>query len=95
MNSQGYIIIIEPTKTGLSAYCPDLPGCITVGETVEQTRKYMHEAIELYIEDLIEEGENVPKPRELKDQINIIGNIQSGTFMAFVPFQMVAHAKSA
>jgi predicted RNase H-like HicB family nuclease len=47
-----YLIIIEPTQTGFSAYSPDLPGCITVGDTVEQTREHMQEAIDLYMEEL-------------------------------------------
>jgi predicted RNase H-like HicB family nuclease len=47
MNTRDYLIIIEPTKTGFSAYSPDLDGCITVGDTVEETRKNMAEAIEL------------------------------------------------
>lgn len=28
-----YLIIIEPTKSGFSAYAPDLPGCIATGPT--------------------------------------------------------------
>jgi predicted RNase H-like HicB family nuclease len=56
MDAQEYLIIIEPTQIGFSAYSPDLQGCITVGETVEQTRKNMEEAIELYLEELIETG---------------------------------------
>ncbi len=52
MNAQDYLTIIEPTQTGFSAYSPDLPGCITVGYTIEETRKNMQEAIELYIEEL-------------------------------------------
>ncbi|MFI5196961.1 MAG: type II toxin-antitoxin system HicB family antitoxin, partial [Chitinophagales bacterium] len=90
-----YLIIIEPTKTGFSAYSPDLPGCITVGNTVEQTRENMQEAIDLYIEELIESGENIPRPGKLKDQINTIGDLQSGTFIAFIPNQIGFHAKSA
>jgi len=95
MDSQEYLIIIEPTGTGFSAYSPDLQGCITVGETVEQTRENMEEAIELYIEELIESGENVPVPRKLKDQVNMIGALQRGTFIAFVPNHTEFHAKSA
>jgi len=54
MNTQDYLIIIEPTQTGFSAYSPDLMGCIRVGETVEDTRKHMQEAIELYLEELLD-----------------------------------------
>jgi hypothetical protein len=39
INTDGYLIVIEPTTTGFSAFCPDLEGCITVGKTVEQTKK--------------------------------------------------------
>lgn len=95
MNSQEYLVIIEPTATGFSAYSPDLPGCITVGDTVEQTRAHMQEAIELYIEELTDSGDTIPPPRKLMDQINTIGNIQAGTFIAFIPNRSAVHAKSA
>ena len=95
MEAQEYLIIIEPTKTGFSAYSPDLQGCVTVGETVEQTRENMEEAIELYLEELAETGETIPTPRKLKDQINTIGDLQNGTFIAFIPNQVGFHAKSA
>ncbi len=72
-----------------------MPGCITVGETVEQTRKHMEEAIELYVEELTETGEIVPTPRKLQERVNMIGNLKSGTFIAFVPNHTDYHAKSA
>ena len=52
MQLSNYTIIIEPTCTGFSAYSPDLEGCITVGESVEETKNNMQEAIELYLEEL-------------------------------------------
>ena len=39
INTNGYLIVIEPAIKGFSAFCPDLEGCITVGKTVEQTKK--------------------------------------------------------
>ena len=95
MNTQKYLIIIEPTETSFSAYSPDLPGCITVGETVEQTRENMAEAIELYLEELAETGEIIPTPKKLKEQVNMINLLHSGTFIAFVPNHIDYHAKSA
>lgn len=47
-----YLYIIETTKNGFSAYVPDLPGCITVGDSLEETKKNIKEAIELYLEEL-------------------------------------------
>jgi predicted RNase H-like HicB family nuclease len=57
-----YLIVIEPTKTGYSAYSPDLPGCVSTGKTRKQCEKNMHEAIEFHIDSLREEGESVPEP---------------------------------
>ncbi len=33
-----YAVVYEPTRTGYSAYAPDLPGCIATGSTLEETR---------------------------------------------------------
>src|SRR5216684_90905 len=47
-----YAIIIEHGENNLSAYVPDLPGCITTGRTVEQIERNIREAIELHFEGL-------------------------------------------
>jgi predicted RNase H-like HicB family nuclease len=41
---------------------PDLPGCISVGDTIEDTGRNIREAITLYLEGLREHGEVVPEP---------------------------------
>lgn len=55
-----YLIIIEQTDSGYSAYSPDLTGCVTTGQTKEETEKNMKEAIEFHIEGLKAEGLDVP-----------------------------------
>lgn len=57
-----YAIIIEPTNTGFSAYCPDLPGCITTGKSRQEIETNMQEAIELHLEGMRAEGLAVPPP---------------------------------
>jgi len=57
-----YLIIIEPTSTGFSAYSPDLPGCVATGSTREECETNMREAIEFHLEGLREEGEKIPEP---------------------------------
>jgi predicted RNase H-like HicB family nuclease len=42
------------------AECPSLPGCISQGKTKEEAIANIKEAIELFIEDVIENGEAVP-----------------------------------
>ena len=41
-----YLIIVEKTKTGFSAYSPDIDGCIAIGNTKEEVEKNMKEALE-------------------------------------------------
>src|SRR5437773_7771009 len=58
-----YLIVIEQTATGFSAYSPDLPGCVATGGTLEEVERQMHDAIEFHIEGLRLAGENIPEPR--------------------------------
>ena len=56
-----FLVVIEKTETGFSAYSPDLPGCIATGVTREETEKNMHEAIEFHINGLREDHLPVPE----------------------------------
>jgi predicted RNase H-like HicB family nuclease len=58
-----YLIVIERTATGFSAYSPDLPGCVATGETRAQVEAEMHDAMEFHIEGLRRAGEPVPEPK--------------------------------
>jgi len=66
-----YLIIIEQTDSGYSAYSPDLPGCVTTGETKEETEKNMKEAIEFHIQGLKLEGLDVPVPSSSSAYIHV------------------------
>jgi len=57
-----YLIVIEPTETGFSAYSPDLPGCVSTGRTHEELEHNMREAIAFHLDGLREEGQAVPEP---------------------------------
>ena len=57
-----YLIVVEATSTGYSAYSPDLPGCVSTGATREEVEANMHQAIAFHIEGLKSEGEPVPGP---------------------------------
>ena len=66
-----YLIIIEKTNTGFSAYSPDLEGCVATGETKEKVEKTMHEGIEFHIDGLRQEGFEVSKPKSYSKYIEI------------------------
>jgi predicted RNase H-like HicB family nuclease len=57
-----YAVVIEKTETGYSAYVPDLPGCVSVGHTREEMDRNIREAIELYLDELRQQGAAIPAP---------------------------------
>ncbi|MBK8989358.1 MAG: type II toxin-antitoxin system HicB family antitoxin [Chloroflexi bacterium] len=55
-------VIIYPGEDGFwIAECPSLPGCISQGETRQEAIANIREAIDLYIEVLVEDGVPVPE----------------------------------
>ncbi len=66
-----YLIIIEETETGFSAYSPDLTGCVATGSSREDVEKNMKEAIEFHIEGLHVEGMNIPEPRSTSRYVDV------------------------
>jgi predicted RNase H-like HicB family nuclease len=58
-----YLIILEPTPTGYSAYSPDLDGCVAAGDDHDETVSLMREAIAFHLEGLAAEGLPVPTPQ--------------------------------
>jgi predicted RNase H-like HicB family nuclease len=66
-----YLIIVEKTETGYSAYSPDVPGCGSTGETKEEVERNIQEAIELHIEGLRVEGYTVPEPSTYSFYIDV------------------------
>ncbi len=60
----GYTVVIEPAADGsYSVYVPDLPGCVSCGDTREHAAEMIKEAIRAYIETLRAHGDSVPEPR--------------------------------
>lgn len=57
-----YAVIYEWAGSNYSAYVPDLPGCNTCSDTLQETEQLMKEAIDLYIEELKYDGKPVPEP---------------------------------
>lgn len=47
-----YLVVIEKTDTGFSAYSPDLPGCVATGTTREEVAKTMKEAMQFHVEGM-------------------------------------------
>ena len=66
-----YLIVVEKTETGYSAYSPDLDGCVATGATRKEVEKTMREAIEFHLEGLKLEGLPVPEPQSFSSYLEI------------------------
>ncbi len=66
-----YLVIIEKTGTGYSAYSPDLDGCVTTGATREEVERNMREAIAFHLKGMQEEGYPVPEPRSESTYVEV------------------------
>ena len=68
-----FLAVIEKAHGNYSAYSPDLPGCIATGSTMEEVERNIHEAIQLHVRGLIEDGEPVPESQSFAEYIAIQG----------------------
>ncbi len=65
-----YAIVIEMGPNNLSAFVPDLPGCVTTGRTIEEIHQNMREAIQLHLEGLQEDGLPIPPAETTVDYVD-------------------------
>jgi predicted RNase H-like HicB family nuclease len=66
-----YLIVIEETGTGYSAYSPDLDGCVATGKTREEVEREMQEAITFHLEGMAQNGEPVPEPHTYSAYVEV------------------------
>ena len=64
-----YAVIIEKSETGFGAFVPDLPGCVAVGDTIEETEREIREAIEFHLDGMRQDGLEIPEP---SSQVNYV-----------------------
>jgi predicted RNase H-like HicB family nuclease len=66
-----YLVVIEKTETGYSAYSPDLDGCVATGNTREEVEREMQEAIEFHLEGMAKNGDSIPEPRTYSRYVEV------------------------
>jgi predicted RNase H-like HicB family nuclease len=66
-----YTVLSQRTAAGYSAHVPDLPGCIAARATLDETRQLIKEAIEFHSEGTRLNGETVPEPTALVEQVDV------------------------
>jgi predicted RNase H-like HicB family nuclease len=63
-----YIAVVhKDPKSDFGVSFPDFPGCITAGSSIDEAKDMAHDALDLHIKGMLEDGENIPAPSNLED----------------------------
>ena len=62
LRARRYAIVTEREGNHYSAYVPDLPGCLAIGLTLEETKQIIRKAIALHLTGLQQDGLPIPEP---------------------------------
>lgn len=68
MRKLSYLAVLEPSEEGYGVYFPDLPGCISYGNSMEEARKNAIEALELHVYGMEKDGDILPIPSQNLDK---------------------------
>ena len=66
-----YLAIIEQGPTSFGAYLPDLPGCVAVGDTREETIALITDAVKYHLELMAEQGDEIPEPTSAAIEVEV------------------------
>ena len=84
MKKYFYPVIFQPEDEGFSAFVPDMPGCMTQGDTMEETLDMLQDAMGLMLEDVAEKDYPQPsKPQSIK--------VNGGQFVMMAAFDKLAY----
>lgn len=61
MRNYRFSVIVEQDRDGYYAFCPELQGCYTQGDTYEEVLHNLRDAIRLHVEDRLAKGEEIPQ----------------------------------
>ena len=83
-NAMRYRVEFEGNdEVGYSAYLPELPGCVAAGETFEETKELIAEAVELHLELMEDEGLPIPEPTPLIPELVLeVSSVQEESAIA-------------
>ncbi len=80
-----YIGVVERGPHGFGVFFPDVPGCVSAGETVTEAMANGEQALSGHIELLAELGEDIPAPSELDGEVEVDPDIEvAGLYFARV-----------
>jgi len=66
-----YPVIYEKSANGWGAHVPDLPGCVALGFTLDETKRLIQGAIKLHLRSTREDGDPIPGPSHVVDVLEV------------------------
>ncbi|GFE69839.1 type II toxin-antitoxin system HicB family antitoxin [Chroococcus sp. FPU101] len=85
-----YLIVLEKTSTGFSAYSPDVLGCIATGDTIDNTLLNMKSALKLHLKAMSEDGEVIPQPRGIESYLEVVSESDGEDYlMTHIPINEI------
>ena len=66
-----YLVIYEQGPQGWGAYAPDLPGLGVAGDTLDEVKQLIREAMEFHLEGMKQHGDPVPPPSVITEYVSI------------------------
>ena len=71
-----FTVIFEPAEEGgYVAICPALPGLVTEGDTLKETRDMTRDAIRGYLESIVKDGLSIPRDRKIAKPVKEVVNV--------------------
>ena len=61
--AETFTVVFEQVPENWCAYVPDLPGCVSTGDTLVTTRRNIHEGLSTHVQSLVDDGAPLPSPR--------------------------------
>ena len=70
MKKRYLVVYAKCNGSNFSGHAPDVPGCVSTGDTLDEMNKMMREALEFHLEGLIEDGELIPEPTTMNIELS-------------------------
>ena len=91
VNMARYTAVIDGHAGDYGVTFPDLPGCTSQGTTVDEALRNAVEAVRMWVEDALADGEAIPEPRPidiLRNDAEVREQLAEGGVLAVVPLLM-------
>ena len=83
-----YLVVIEKAKGNYSSYSPDVLGCISAGDSIEETRQNMKDALQAHIQGMVEDGEGIPQSKGFQSYQKAQENSEGENYLCHIEVEI-------